>query len=436
MRILTKIMLLGVMLGSFLVLSMKSYANPAADNGDYGLSCTNTAYGAQHGGRYIDAGNGALGDSSAKTNYGVYVGLDCVYSGAGRTNSSAIVGGEIARAAANAVVGAVSQRLSSAMSMNSHAAANMSYSSNGNGIGMAANHIVGGMSIWTNFSSSTFENDQTYTGVRLDSNNYDADASAMTIGVDKRLGNLIVGLAYTGFDSEIDTTVNSGTIKTEGETLGIYVGLNTGPLSISAGAGTGEYEIDTTRKDLGSLKTITADDITADVTYYHLNISGTVNRGKLSFTPRVAYRNFDLDLPAFTDIVPDDNNTMGDASRTSGFASGVTTDVNVGGKTYSSDMTEAGLAIALSTGKKLTPYIDVAYVSEDTTAAAYQIERTTDGTSAADLAASAPDGYITYGGGLILNLSGKVNGYVSVSETTNREDYNETTISGSLRLKF
>jgi hypothetical protein len=435
MRILTKIMLLGMMITSFLVLSMKSYANPLAVNGDYGLSCTNTAYGAQHGGRYIDAGNEAVGDSSATTAYGVYVGLDCVYSGAGRTNSSAIVGGEIARAAANAVVGAVSQRLSTAMSMNSHAAANMSYSSNGNGIGMAANHIVGGMSIWTNFSSSTFENDQTYTGVRLDSNNYDADASAMTIGVDKRLGNVIIGLAYTGFDSEIDTTVNSGTIKTEGETLGIYVGLNTGPLSISAGAGTGEYEIDTTRKDLGSLKTIKADDITADVTYYHLNISGTVNRGKLSFTPRVAYRNFDLDLPAFTDIVPNDSNTMFDNTANAN-SSGATTDVSVSGKTYSSDMTEAGLAIALSTGKKLTPYIDLAYVSEDTTAAAYQTERTTDGTSAADLAASAPDGYISYGGGLILNLSGKVNGYISVSETTNREDYNETTISGSLRLKF
>ncbi len=38
---------------------------------------------------------------------------------AGRTNSSAIVGGEIARSAANAVVGAVSGRLSAAMNMNS-----------------------------------------------------------------------------------------------------------------------------------------------------------------------------------------------------------------------------------------------------------------------------------------------------------------------------
>merc|ERR1711988_442731 len=132
---------------------MKAYANPVAKNGDYGLSCTNTAYGAQNGAAYIKAGNASnSGGTTDSLAYGVYVGLDCVYSGAGRSNSSAIVGGEIARAAANAVIGAVSQRLSSAMSMNGETAANMSYSSNGSGIGMAANHIVGGLSIWTSFS--------------------------------------------------------------------------------------------------------------------------------------------------------------------------------------------------------------------------------------------------------------------------------------------
>ena len=435
MKILTKIMLLVVMLVSFIGFNMKTYANPSAANGDYGLSCTNTAYGAQNGTAYIQAGNAGFTSSSQ---YGVYVGLDCVYSGAGRTNSSAIVGGEIARAAANAVIGAVSQRLSAAMSMNSDTAANMSYSSNGSGIGMAANHIVGGLSVWTSFSSSSFENDQTFTGVRLDSNQYDASSSALTVGVDKRIGNILVGLSYTGFESDIDTTVNGGTIDTEGETLGIYVGLNTGVLNISAGAGTGEYEIDTTRRDLGSLLTIKADDITADVTYYHLNVSGTLNRGKLSFTPRVAYRNFDLDLPAFTDIVPNDSNTMVDfaaAGDQTTNVSGATTNENVSGKTYSSDMTEAGLSIALSVNAKLTPYVDFSYVNEDTTGAAYQTERTTDGT-AADLSASNPDGYITYGGGFILNLSNKLNGYLDFKETTNREDYSETTISGSLKLKF
>ena len=60
--------------------------------------------------------------------------------------------------------------------------------------------------------------------------------------------------------------LTSGTIDTEGETLGLYVGLNTGALSISLlELVQGEYEIDTTRKDLGSLKTINANDITADV---------------------------------------------------------------------------------------------------------------------------------------------------------------------------
>ena len=92
------------------------------------MSCKNDAYGIQHGTAYLTAGfyyNGTV------TNYGVYVGLDCAYAGAGKTNSSAIVGGEIARSAANAVVGAVSQRLSSAMHAHGDTAANMSYSSNG-----------------------------------------------------------------------------------------------------------------------------------------------------------------------------------------------------------------------------------------------------------------------------------------------------------------
>ncbi len=79
--------------------------------------------------------------------------------------------------------------------------------------------------------------------------------------------------------------------------------------------------------------------------------------------------------------------------------------------------------------------MDIAYANEDTTAATYNTEATADATSA-DLDASAPDGYMSYGGGLILNLQGKLSGYVSVMETTNREDYSETVLSGSLKLKF
>ena len=425
MKFFRNFIILALMSITALVLNSRAYAY-----GDYGLSCTNDAYGTQHGTNYVSAVAGTDGTITA---YGVYTGLDCAYAGAGRTNSSAIVGGEIARLAANAVVGAVTGRLSSAMNNNSDTAAHMSYSANGNGIGMAANHIVGGLSVWTNFSSSNFENDQTFTSVRFDSNNFDGDASAATLGLDKRLGNILVGLAYTSFDSDIDTAVNKGNITTEGETVGIYVGLNTGAFNFNVGAGQGEYKIETRREDLGSGLNITASNITADITYYHLGLSGTLNRGKLTFMPRVNYRNFDMDLPAFTDIVPDDGNSFSAGSAATAAVT-TTADDAVSGKTYSSDMTEAGLSIAIAANARITPYIDVAYINEETTSAAYQNEATADGNS--DLAASAPDGYITYGGGVMLNLSNKVNGYVSLSETTNREDYNETVVSGSLKLKF
>ena len=37
----------------------------------------------------------------------------------------------------------------------------MSYTSNGNGIGMAANRFLGGLSLWSNYTdSSFFDNDQ------------------------------------------------------------------------------------------------------------------------------------------------------------------------------------------------------------------------------------------------------------------------------------
>ncbi len=423
MNFLKKTLILAVISLSALVLNSRAYSN-----GGYGLSCTNLAYGTQVSSLYALATDNT---GNMMADYGVYTGLDCAYSGGGRTNSSAIVGGEIARAAANAVIGAVSGRLSAAMSMNSDTAAHMSYSANGNGIGMAANHIVGGLSVWTNVTSSNFDNDQAFSTVRNDSNAFDGDSSAVTLGLDKRFGNIVVGLAYTSFDSDIDVDVNDGSIQTEGETVGLYVGLNTGALNVSIGAGTGEYEIDTKRRDLGSNQTITASDVTADVTYYHLGLSGEISRGKLTFRPRVEYRNFDLDLPAFTDIVPNDANSMSDAQ----IVETDTANEAVAGKTYSSDMSEAGLSIALATGTKLIPFIDLAYVSEDTTKAAFNNEVTADAISA-DLDASAPDGYITYGGGVVLNLKSRVSGYLSILETTNRTDYSETTLSGSLKLKF
>ena len=172
-------------------------ANAAASL--YGLSCTNTAYGTQLGGVYLEKATLTTLKGDQNT-YGMYTSTDCVYGGAGRTNSSAIVGGEIARAAANAVVGAVSSRLNAAMNMNADTAAHMSYSANGGGVGMAANHIIGGLSLWTSFSSSDFDNDQTFTNLSRDTNQYTGNAESLSIGVDKSIGNMVIGINYSSFN--------------------------------------------------------------------------------------------------------------------------------------------------------------------------------------------------------------------------------------------
>jgi hypothetical protein len=402
------------------VLSLNSRAFAASE---YGLSCTNEAYDGSLSGNYILLGAGQDATLGA---YGTYTGTDCLYTGAGRTNSSVIVGGEIARAAANSIIGAVNGRLSSAMAMNSNTSAHMSYTSNANGVGMAANHVVGGLSLWTNFSSSNFDNDQVFTSIITDSNNFDGDSNSMSIGVDKRFGNITAGVVVSSFDTEITTAVNKGKVTADGETYGVYVGLDTGAVRLSMGAGTGEYEFDTERLDFGSDLTIKGANINADVQYMHVNLTGTVSRGKLSFSPRVGYRDFEIDMPAFQDIVPDDANTMIDTKTTR--------DPTIAGNTYSSSMTEAGISIALSTGAKITPYVDLAYVNEDTSGATYNAELTDGGTT--DLAASKPDGYVTYGAGLMLNLSSKFSGYINFSETTSRTDFSETSISGNLKLSF
>ena len=87
----------------------------------YGLSCTNLAYGTQNsdGFTYIQGYNTVssslgtdevLGDSGGIAHY---LGRDCLYAGAGLTNSAAIVSGDVARHAANAIIGSITQRITS-----------------------------------------------------------------------------------------------------------------------------------------------------------------------------------------------------------------------------------------------------------------------------------------------------------------------------------
>ena len=80
------------------------------------------------------------------------------------------------------------------------------------------------------------------------------------------------------------------------------------------------------------------------------------------------------------------------------------------------------------------PFIDAAYVSEDTTAASYIGEKVTDGLD--ETKATDADGYTSLGFGVNVHLRGKVTGGVAYYETYDRDDYNESTVSATIRLSF
>ncbi len=438
----------------FLVLGIAMIAGLTTENkvhavSYYGLSCTNLAYGTQITGtnQYIDAYIGlqmdftsAVSGTSSSANStgegGTYVGQDCLYSGAGLTNSSAIVSGDVARSAANAIINGVNSRLMVALQQNADTAAHMSYTSNGNGIGMAANRLIGGLSIWTNYTDSSFDNDQTFTRKSIDSNNYDGDSNAMSLGIDKKFGNIVFGVVGTSFEADIDTDANGGNYKADGTTMGLYAGINTGAIMISAGYGAGDYDIDTTRLDLGTGNTFITGTSSADVNYYHVAASAMLQRGKFIFMPRLAYRDLDLDTDAFTDVVANDSNIAGPSSdNTTGTNSAGknTADIAVAAFSASSSMAEVGLNASASFGA-ITPFLDVAFVQEDTTQASYQTEKVTD--SLAETAATDADGYSSLGMGVNLSLRGKLSGRLAYYETYDRDDYNESTLSATIRLNF
>ena len=200
----------------------------------------------------------------------------------------------------------------------------------------------------------------------------------------------------------------------------------TSALTISAGAGVGDMDIDTTRLDLGTENTNITGSTSADITYMHITASSMLQRGSFSIMPRLSYRTFELDTDAFTDIVPNDANTLATDTLT-------TADEAVSAFSASSDVMELGVGIARSAGK-LTPYIDLAYASEDTTSANYNTETTTD--NYADQKATDADSYFTLGAGINLNISGRVSGTLSYVEIMDRDDYDESTLSATLKLSF
>ena len=425
--------------------------NKANAAGTYKISCKNDAYGMQLGSDYTaiayvynENAAGTVTNRQGASDYLIteydqaYVGNDCLYAGAADTNGTAVVAGDVARMAVNAIVGAVSNRIDMAYAAqsNSASATGLSFSNQADGVAMSANGLIAGLSFWGDYGSTDVKNTQQFTTVRLDSNRYDGDSSAYSIGIDKSFGKALIGVVVSGVNTDLKTTFNDGTYKQDMDTYGIYAAYRTSILQIDIGFGQGDSTIDTTRRDLGSDSTITGK-TTADIDYSNARIVANFSRGKFSLMPRISYRSMSMDIKAFTDDRPNDvsGTVVGDGLLFSSDNATLTvTDDSIAARSVESETMEIGLRVAANLGKVI-PYLDLSYNAEDTTKAAYKTEAGTDG-SALDLAASDGDNSYTVGGGMNFMLGTHLTGGVRAGTTNGRDDYEETYMFGNINLSF
>jgi len=437
--------------------------NVASAAGTYGISCNNNAYGMQLGTDYtqqayvynafkagglqnngIDDGNTYLIGGSEDSYKQAYVGNDCIYSGAADTNGTAVVAGDVARLAVNAIVGAVQNRIDMAYAANNSGASatGLSFTTQSDGGAMSANRIVGGLSFWADYGSSDFENTQAYNNARLDSMAYDGSASSYSIGVDKTFGKALVGLVVSNVDADLKTKFNSGTYKQEMDTYGVYLAYRTNIIQIDLGMGTGDSTINTTRKDLGNDSIINGK-TTADIEYQNARISANFSRGRFALVPSASYRKMEMDIKGFIDDREDETQSLvaGDGllftsgNEGNGTQDGLTVrDDTISARSVQSETASLGLKLSVNLGK-FVPYLDMSYDSEDTSGVAYKKEVGTDGNDNEKIASKYSQS-MRIGGGINFMLGSHLKGGVRAGSISGRNDWKEDYVAGNISLGF
>jgi hypothetical protein len=427
--------------------------NSASAAGTYSISCKNDAYGMQLGFHYTSvmyvyrsAMTLSQQDATVRGQYlndasktGAYVGNDCLYAGAADTNGTAVVAGDVARMAVNAIVGAVSNRIDMAYASQEKGASatGLSFTTQNDGIAMSANRIIGGLSFWADMANSEFQNTQEYTSLRLDSMKFDGSGTSYSMGIDKTFGKAIVGVVLSNYETDITTTFNSGTYKQNVDTMGLYIAYRTKMIQIDLGMGEGDSEINTTRKDFGNDKTITGK-TTADITYENASISATFTRGKFSLVPKASYRSIQMDIKKFTDFRPSDDaaTVVGGAATifSTNNATLTTTDDHLSARSVASETVDVGVSLSADLGKVI-PYINYTYSSEDTTRANYKHELQSDGNQNENQSTNYQSSS-HLSGGISFYLGSHVTGGIRAGNIMGRDDWKEDYVAGNISLGF
>jgi len=339
----------------------------------------------------------------------------------------------------NAIVGAVNNRIDMAYAANNSGASatGLSFTTQSDGVAMSANKIIGGLSFWADYGTNSFENTQSYTNARIDSMNYDGEASSYSLGVDKTFGKALFGLVVSNVDADLATTFNSGTYKQTIDTYGVYFAYRTSIIHIDLGMGTGDSTIDTTRKDLGNDSVINGK-TTADIEYSNARIAANFSRGRFSIVPSAMYRQVSMDIAAFTDDRANDVATSVTGGAQTIFSTGndtlTVTDDAIAARKVESEIMSIGLKVSANLGK-IVPYLDMSYDSEDTTKASYKVEAGTDGNDIEQDGTNYSSS-MRIGGGINFMLGSHIKGGVRLGSINGRDDWEENYVAGNISLGF
>jgi len=230
--------------------------------------------------------------------------------------------------------------------------------------------------------------------------------------------------------------------KQDIDTMGVYLAYRTKYLQIDLGGGTGDSDIDTTRRDLGN-DSIIIGKTTAEIEYSNARIAGNFTRGRYSIVPSASYRKMGMDIAAFTDVRPDENQSLVSGNfllfttgnEGNGATSGLTAlDDQIAATSIETETMAIGIKLSANLGK-LVPYLDLSYESEDTTRAVYKVEQGTDENDT-ELAGTNYSSSMRIGGGINFMLGSHFNGGVRAGMISGRDDWEENYFAGNISLGF
>ncbi|MCK6418046.1 MAG: autotransporter outer membrane beta-barrel domain-containing protein [Alphaproteobacteria bacterium] len=353
------------------------------------------------------------------SSYGTYASTydSCLYGNTANQNSTVATANAVLQAASSQAARLIGNRVSSALS-GGGAGFNVADNGFSASSGVAAGGMENRMGVWVSGSYSDVSDDNTATA-------FDGTVYTGFAGVDYKVTNrALVGLSVGYEDADIDTAYNQsstgadGNVEGDGYTIAPYLGVELGKnASFSLTGGYADLEYDTLRYD-----PISSNSITGSTDAERWFVSGALNgahkmASNWNLRGRLSAFYADEEKDAFTETESD----------------GATIDQGALDNAFGQASLEARLGYAF---RYAEPYV--------LAAADYDFEKDEApvglGTSLAPAQQKASlddsDFGARFGGGLNFQLGSNVTGGIEAYTVEFREDYEEITVGGGLRLNF